>query len=272
MLPAPHSASQLRELPENRQRLLVLRAAREASKSVYDELRNRQPTLRELDNEFSGLLCTGLFFLLIPFVGIPVLVFAAQYWRVRAHLHRNWRAWLEEWDPEAEALVLHGDIRRLVAKLPWRTRWQLRALGRELKRLTRHSADLHRRLETLRGAVRAAPRAGLQQKRDRLAAALSAEADALVGESLRRQLEAVEGQLAARSALLAWVRRLRAARDECHATLEHLHDRLALQLAGGPSGLPLARTEDAAAGLRSLNDRLAATQAASEEVLQATRG
>jgi hypothetical protein len=260
-----------RDLEENVQRRLVLQAARECAPDHLRALRAEQPTLAQLDRKMNENFWVGLM-LFWTFFG-PIA--AGAEWlalrRIRQAVRANWAAWTAEPDPECEFWVLEGDVRRIVRRLPWSRRREKQEILRELGRVSRHRTAFQEKLEVVRAELRAAPKEELEKQQQALRERLERETDPLTQASLQRQLRAVEGHLEARQSLVAWGKRLKAAREECAGSLAHLRSRLSLLAAAGDH--PEARLiEAASAELQAINSQLSAAQSASEEVLQLHAG
>ena len=264
----PGRSVELAKLDDKTQRRIILHAAKQISEDQLKSLRSEQPNLKELNSTISQnfWMCfiTGFCMLFpwffLPFVTIPLI-------RVRNLARKNAHRWQQEADPECAHLVLAGDIRRLLKKLPRAHRREAKAVGRELDKMSAQWEDLQKRLERLQVAGMSQGHHELQDSAANLSVRIATETDPIVLASLQRRMEDVKGRRGALEGLATWEARLKAAQDECNESLLHLRDRLTLLGATGS-------IEDAAAvtvtsgALQSISARLAAAQDASEEVLR----
>lgn len=170
-----------------------------------------------------------------------------------------------------EASRLDEEVRVLLAALPGARRSELEWVERELDQIRRVQQDLEQRLVVLRRLERDNRPEELAARRQELTVQLRTTSDAALAEVLNDQLRALEGQLEAEENAREWRARLEASRDTALTSLRHLRAELTvLTTATGPGrGASLgAGTRD----LRELNQELAASREALEEVLQLRAG
>lgn len=258
----------LLKLDEETQRRLVLQAAKVCGEDTFKDLQKRQPTVAKLDSDIhtdfwlSAMLCWTFW------APIFCLWEAHSLWKVRRLLRKDWKDLLAQTDRECAHLVLAGDIRRILDRLPRSQRRQKREIAREIERVSRHWSDLNVRIGRLDGTLRALPSVEvLENQQDALAARIAQETDPMVLASLHNQIQALEGQRQARRDLEVWRVRLEASQQECTQSLLHLRSRLTLLLAAGEASENVAIAE-ATATLQQINTNLTSAQEAAEEVLR----
>lgn len=262
--PPVHS---LRTLDEETQRRIILQAAKACGADTFNEFKKKQPTIAELDNELRETFWVGLFFVWTIFLPILLALGSVSEIRVRNMAWANWRQWLTSVDPECSMLVIEGDIRRILRKLPRRNRRQAREITRELERVMSYWSDLNEKSEMLARSFPVTSEAELNHRQINLVERINRESDMIVLASLQRQVQAIEGQREALRNLTLWRARLETAREECRQSLLHLRSQLMLMVASGGS-LENAAFTEATTTLQQLNESLSATQNAVEEVLR----
>ncbi len=170
-----------------------------------------------------------------------------------------------------EANRLDAEVRALLAALPAAGRGELEWVERELDQIRRVQQDLEQRLVVLRRLERDNRPEDLTARKQELTLQLRTTTDAALASVLSDQLRALEGQLEAEENAREWRARLEASRDTALTSLRHLRAELTvLSTATGPGrGASLGSgTRD----LRELNQELAASREALEEVLQLRAG
>jgi hypothetical protein len=258
------------DLDAESQRRLVLQAVREVCPDELGGYRKKQPTFEEFSRELTQDFWVTLFLIWLPFVSIPMGLDLLARWRVKKALESGWGKWLARPDPECEVWVLEGDIRRLLKQLPRSHKRQRKEIERELQRVTEHWSENQKKLVALRETYQAMSEARLLQRGAEAAERLRTADDPLTTATVEREMRAIDAQFEARRAIEAWIERLEAAQAEATACLSNLRAQLTLTLAGG--AMPeLSGVSEVATTLHTLNTNLAATQSATEEVLQLGR-
>jgi hypothetical protein len=230
-------------------------------------MKKKQPTLAELDTELREMFWAGVLLVWTFIVPILLALGSSASVRVRNIAWANWRQWLTQVDPECAMLVIEGDIRRILRKLPRQHRKQSREVSRELERVMSYWGDLNEKSEMLSRSFPNTSEAELNHRQIDLVERINREDDMIVLASLQRQLQAIEGQRDALRNLVVWRARLETAREECRQILLHLRSQLMLMIAAGNS-LENATFVEAATTLQQLNANLSSTQDAVEEVLR----
>src|SRR5262245_9116967 len=111
-------ASSVRELSDEDQRRLILRAAREISDDAFAKVCSSQPTLKELENDLSENVWVAVLFFWTLFVSIAAAVEFITLLRIRSAVAANWETWLAEPHAEVEQRIAEGAIRRMLKSLP----------------------------------------------------------------------------------------------------------------------------------------------------------
>lgn len=267
--------SKLEQLDEETQRRLVLRAAREAAPSLLGEMRRHQPTIDDLKQRIrrtGGSLAASLIGLVVCPL-IPLWVWSKNFSRLRdlramrRALRRSYSQWLLEPDPEITHWALEGDLQRLLEQLPDSQSAPLEQIAVEVERVAEHWSTFSTKLKLVREMLTSEAETDLFRRLAELEARQELERDPVARQSLERQAQSLEARRQARSGLVTWERRLQTAQDECTETLFSLRSQLTL-MATADEQSEQAVVQEATAGLRRLNMELAATQAATEEVLR----
>lgn len=231
------SPSPIAHLDEESQRRLVLRWAKEHSRQTLAQTKKRCPTSADLEKDLrEGIICLLIFF--FPLTPIEAL----KAYDFRKKLSKNWQTWLSEADPDCEQWALEGEIRRRLRELPRQHRNAVAEVKPQLDQISRTYVELCRKRDDLDHALRAVE-------------AVSTDGND-PSTSMRELLRSERSRVVEMQ-------------TQCAQGLRSLRAHLALMAV---INVPeVAATEHSLTSLRALNERLSATTAAADEVLQLGR-